>query len=108
MRIIIVSNGDGRKDVSEVYASKALQEFLLLYDGLFNRIYLERDPEPADGAPKHHIRYRGINIPVRDYDAWNLKRNIDKALSAQNTRIKNFLDWRDEQYFKETGYPIGG
>ena len=108
MRIIVISNGDGRKDVSEVYASKALQEFLLLYDGLFNRIYLERDPAPADGVPKHHIRYRGRNIPIKDYEAWKLKRDIDRALAHQNARMRNYFDRVDEDYFKEVGYPVLG
>jgi len=79
------------------------ESFLNWYEELIYHIYLHNDREEHE--TRHYLKRRGAKIPVRDYDAYNLLRSVDKELYAQRRRIEKFLARRDERYFMRTGYP---
>ena len=79
--------------------------FLQRYDELVHMVYMHKD-EVGGEEPRHYMKKGGRKFPVRDYDAYNLLKQIDQnELRKLSKRIDRFLAERDEQYFKKTGYP---
>ncbi len=66
------------------------QSFLAYYSLLVEAVFLTRQPEPETKA--HKLRRHGAEIPVRNYQAYDMLREVDGQLHRVKRRIIEFLN----------------
>jgi len=69
------------------------QSFLTYYSLLVEAVYTTRFPAPE---VKHFMRRWGLRIPVRDYRAYRMLRQVDQRLYELSHCIRGFLSGEED------------